>query len=229
MDDITQRRAAGTALIASGSIFFATEFITAAAWTDPPYSYTHHLISHLGVHGPATVFGQFIRSPLASVMNTGFVLFGIAALVGVGLLSGLPASRRWAITASATLLAIGGVLVGMFPGPEDSGTTDFHGMGANAALLSGNVLSILIGRAHRYLGLSRRLGRALVLSGILGLGSVVAFRAALGSDAGVLIGLAERCIVYPFLIGLIIAGTALWKRRAQNSTGRASIRSRTRA
>lgn len=76
MNDIGRRRAAGAALVASGGIFFTAELIAAAAWTDPPYSYTHHFISNLGVHGPATAFGQFMYSPLAWVMNTGFFLFG---------------------------------------------------------------------------------------------------------------------------------------------------------
>jgi hypothetical protein len=40
--DIGRPRAAGAALIASGGIFFTAELIAAAAWTDPPHSYTHH-------------------------------------------------------------------------------------------------------------------------------------------------------------------------------------------
>jgi hypothetical protein len=80
---VPQRRATGAALIASGGIYFTAEFIAAAAWTDPPYSYTYHFISDLGVHGPSTGFGQYMYSPLAWVMNAGFILFGIAAFAGV--------------------------------------------------------------------------------------------------------------------------------------------------
>ncbi|WP_327585096.1 DUF998 domain-containing protein [Nonomuraea sp. NBC_00507] len=214
MNDIKQRRGAGTALIASGGIFFTAEVIAAAAWTDPPYSYTHHFISNLGVHGPLTAFGQFIYSPLATVMNTGFFLFGLAALSGVVMLRGLPGRRRWAMAATAVLLAVGGMLVGVFPGSDDNGTTDYHGLGALMVFIPGNVLSILIGRAHQLLGISPRLGRALVVFGILGLVSLMAFGTILVSDAGVLIGLFERGIIYPYLIGFIIAGAALRRRRA---------------
>ncbi|WP_330278140.1 DUF998 domain-containing protein [Lentzea sp. NBC_00516] len=101
--------------MASAGIYLAAEFIAAAAWTDPPYSYTHHFISNLGVHGPTTAFGQFMYSPLAWVMNTGFILFGLTALTGVVLLRGLP-GRRWLYLFLAVVLAAGGVTLGFFPG-----------------------------------------------------------------------------------------------------------------
>lgn len=214
MNDIRQRRSAGVALIAAGGVYFAAEFIAAAAWSDPPYSYTHHFISNLGVRGPATAFGQFMYSPLAWVMNTGFILFGLFVLAGVLLLRGLPRSRRVVLIVVAALLAVGGVVVGLFPGSGDSGTADYHGLGAFLAFVFGNVLAMLLGRAHRALGVPRGLGRLLVGSGIVGLISVGAFMGVLASDAGVLIGLTERGILYPFLIGFILLGAALRKPQA---------------
>jgi hypothetical membrane protein len=216
---VPRRRAAGAALAAAGGIYFTTELITAAAWSDPPYSYTHHFISDLGVHGPSTAFGQFMYSPLAWVMNLGFILFGLAALAGVLLLGGLPGRRRWPAVAAAALLAVGVVLVGLFPGSAEAfedGTAAFHGLGAFLGFISGNVLVILIGRMPERLGFSRRLGRGLVVSGILGFGSLVAFMAVLASGAGVLIGLVERGVVYPFLIGFVVVGAALRKPPAAN-------------
>ncbi|WP_432829800.1 DUF998 domain-containing protein [Dactylosporangium sp. CA-092794] len=212
---VPQRRAAGAALIASGVVYFVAEFIAAAAWTDPPYSYTYHFISDLGVHGPSTAFEQFMYSPLAWVMNTGFFLFGLAVLAGVLMLRGLPRGRRWALVTTAALLAVGSILVALFPGSGeafDNGTAAYHGLGAFTAFIGGNVLAILIGRAHRLLGVSRGLGRALVVLGILGFVSLVAFMAVLGSAAGVLIGFFERGVIYPFLIGFIVLGAALRKR-----------------
>ncbi|GLY93173.1 DUF998 domain-containing protein [Actinoplanes sp. NBRC 103695] len=200
----------GTALVAAAAVYFTAEFIAAAAWTNPPYSYTYHFISNLGVHGPATAFGQYMYSPLAWVMNTGFILFGLAALTGVVLLEGLSRGRRVATLATAVLLAAGSVVVALFPGSGDTGTADYHGLGAVVAFVSGNVLVILLGSSHALLGFSRRLGRALVALGIAGLASIVAYRAA--TSAGFLIGLAERGIIYPFLIGFILVGTALRKR-----------------
>ena len=212
---VPQRRGAGTALIASGVVFFGAEFIAAAAWTEPPYSYTYHFISNLGVHGPSTGFGQYMYSPLAWVMNAGFILFGLAALAGVVMLRGLPGRRRWAAIVLAALLAAGVTLVGLFPGSGEAienGTAAFHGLGAFAAFICGNILVILLGRAYQLLGVPRRLGRALVVLGILGFVSLVAFMADLSSDAGVLIGLVERGAVYSVLIGFISVGAALRKR-----------------
>ncbi|MGK5683410.1 DUF998 domain-containing protein [Actinoplanes sp. URMC 104] len=214
---LRQSRAARTALLAAGGIYFTAEFVAAAAWTDPPYSYTYHFISNLGVHGPSTAFGQYMYSPLAWVMNTGFFLFGIAALAGVLALRGLPRGRRWAVIATAAVLAAGAVLVALFPGSADASAA--HGLGAFAAFTSGNVLVILLGRAHRLLGVSRRLGRALVALGTLGLVSLAAFLAVVGSGAGVLIGLVERGILYPFLIGLAALGAASRPPRTVDRSG----------
>ncbi|MEU4164932.1 DUF998 domain-containing protein [Actinoplanes sp. NPDC026670] len=211
MNGIRQRRAAGAALITAGGVYFVAEFIAAAAWTDPAYSYTHHFISNLGVHGPLTAFGQYMYSPLAVVMNIGILLVGPAALLGVTLLRGLPGVRRTALIVTAAVMAAGMALVAFFPGSGDDGGTDYHGLGAALAFIVGNIVSILIGRNSRFLGLSPRLGRILVLFGIVGLVSLVAFAAILASGAGVLIGLSERGIIYPFLAGFILTGAAIRK------------------
>ncbi|WP_034385820.1 DUF998 domain-containing protein [Herbidospora cretacea] len=213
MSDV-ENRAAGAALIACGAVYLTAEFVAAAAWTDPPYSYTHHFISNLGVHGPTTAFGQYMYSPLAWVMNTGFLLFGLAALAGVVLLRGLPGGRRLPIVAMGVLLAAGGVVLAFFPGSGDttSTATDFHGLGAFSAFVGGNVLAVLLGTAHRLLGLSRRLGRVLVAAGVIGLLSLAGYMALLESGVGLLIGLVERGVVYPFLIGLALVGAALRRR-----------------
>jgi len=197
--------------MASAGIYFSAEFIAAAAWSDPAYSYTHHFISNLGVHGPTTAFGQFMYSPLAWVMNTGFILFGLTALAGVVLMRGLPAGRHRAHVLLALLLAAGGVTLGFFPGSGETAQSgiDFHGLGAFAAFFSGNVLSILIGSAHRTLGFSRRLGIGLKVAGVFGLLCIPAYMAVLASEAGILIGLVERGIVDPFLIGFLVVGAAL--------------------
>jgi len=213
-----QRRTAGALLIAGPVIFLLAEFIAATAWTDPPYSYTYHFISNLGVRGPSTLFGQYMYSPLAWVMNTGFFLFGLPILAGVAVLPGLLGRHRWAALAPATLLAVGGVLLGLFPGSGEAmndGTGDLHALGALAGFVGGNVLAIVLGSMHRRVGLSPRLGRALVTVGVIGLVSMVAYFADLVSGLNVLVGLIERGAVHPFLLGLGCAGVALWQGRGR--------------
>ncbi len=214
-----QRHAAGTMLVAAAVIFFLAEFIAAAAWTDPPYSYTYHYISNLGVRGPSEALGQFMYSPLAWVMNTGFFLFGITALAGVAMLRGLRGWRRGAVLVPAAALAVGGVVLAFFPGSAEAmndGTGAYHGLGAMAAIVGGNVLVIVLGRVHRLIGVPPKPARAMVVLGVLGLVSLVGFLALAGSGANVLIGLVERCAVYPLLIGLVCAGVPIRRiRRSQ--------------
>ncbi|MEV4176943.1 DUF998 domain-containing protein [Nonomuraea sp. NPDC049709] len=216
----SQRRTAGALLIAGPVIFLLAEFIAAAAWTDPPYSYTYHFISNLGVHGPSTLFGQYMYSPLAWVMNTGFFLFGITILAGVAVLRGLLGRHRWAALVPATLLAAGGVLLGLFPGSGEAmndGTGDFHALGAWAGFIGANVLAIMLGGMHRRVGLSPKIGRTLVTVGVIGLVSTVAYFADVISGANVLVGLIERGAVHPFLLGLGCAGVSIWHGRSRPS------------
>ncbi|MBB5079504.1 DUF998 domain-containing protein [Nonomuraea endophytica] len=209
-----QRRYAGAVLIAGGAIFFLAEFIAAAAWTNPPYSYTHHYISNLGVRGPSEAFGQFMYSPLAWVMNTGFFLFGITLFVGAAMLRGLHGRRRWAVLTPAALLAVGGVLLAFFPGSGETAhaAIDYHALGAFAGIVGGNVLIIILGRLRRDVDITAKTGKAMVVLGVFGLVALVGFLALAGSGTNVLIGLVERCAVYPLLIGLIGAGASIWNR-----------------
>lgn len=211
-------RAAGALLIAGPVIFLLAEFIAAAAWTNPPYSYTYHFISNLGVHGPSTLFGQYMYSPLAWVMNTGFFLFGITILAGVILLRGLQGWRRWTVLLPAILLALGGVLLALYPGSGEAmaNGTGYHAEGAMAGFIGANTLAILLGSMHGRIGLSPKLGRVLVTVGVIGLVSIVAYFVDLVSDANVLVGLVERGATHPFLISLIFAGVSIWNR--QNSS-----------
>jgi hypothetical membrane protein len=207
-----RRRSTGALLIIGGLIFFLTEFIAAAAWTNPPYSYTYHYISNLGVHGPSVGFGQLMYSPLAWVMNAGFFLFGITLFAGTAMLAGLRRGRRWAVLVMAFLMAAGGVLLALFHGTgetPDSGAVDFHSIGALLSIVSGNVLVITLGRMYRHLGIAKNTGWTMVALGVFGLVSLLGFFAVAGTAFG-LIGLVERCAVYPVLIGFICAGRHAW-------------------
>ncbi|MEU7162456.1 DUF998 domain-containing protein [Streptomyces chrestomyceticus] len=213
-----QRRVAGALLIAGPVIFLLGEFISAAAWTEPAYSYTYDFISNLGVHGPSTLFGQYMYSPLAWVMNAGFFLFGVTILAGVATLRDLAHGRRWAMLLPAALLAVGGVLLALYPGSGEAlkdGTGEYHSMGAFAGFTGGNVLAIVLGRRWQRIGVSARMGRALITVGVIGLISMLLYLAVIvaSDDKAIgIIGLIERGAVHPFLIGLACAGAAIWKR-----------------
>jgi hypothetical protein len=212
---ISQRRAAGAVLIAGSLSFFLLEAIAAAAWTKPPYSYSYDEISDLGSHGPVTLAGDLIYSPLAPVMNVGFVVFGITLLVGIVMLRGLRARHRWAVIVPAAFLAIGGVLIGLFPFAPP--VPLLHLVGSLVAIVGGSILAINVGRLYRFIGISRVAGRVVLILGIFGLVAFVVYNVVVGQNFNPFAGLLERCAVYPFLIGLIIAGASIWSRRGADS------------
>ena len=219
----TQRRLAGALLIAGPAVFLLAEFITAAAWTDPPYSYTHHFISNLGVQGPSTLFGQLMISPLYWLMNAAFMLFGVIIFAGVASLRGLTGWRRWAVLVPAAFLAVGGILLGLFPGSAEAlenGTGEFHSTGAFAGFLGAAVVAILLGHMRGRLGFSVALRRGLVAVGVIGLLSTVLYFVLLvtsvdGGGMSPIIGLIERGATHPILIGLLVAGASIVRRRPQ--------------
>ena len=214
---LRQSRLAGALLIAGPATILLAEFISAAAWTDPPYSYTRNFISNLGVQGPSTLFGQYMESPLYWLMNSGFFLFGIITFIGIALLRGLRGWRRWVVILPAAALAAGGVLLGLFPGSGESvddGTGDFHSMGAFAGFIGANIVAVLLGRMRDRIGLSTGMGRALVIVGIISLVSTVTYFVVLvsgGETIGV-IGLIERGATHPFLITMLCAGASIVRR-----------------
>ena len=214
---LPQRRLAGALLLAGPAIYLLIEFIAAAAWTDPPYSYTRNFISNLGVKGPSVLFEQYMASPLYWLMNIGFFVFGIVILAGVVLLRGLAGWRRPLVVAVAVLLAVGGVLLSLYPGSGESqldGTGDFHAIGAFGGFLGANVLAIVLGRMHARIGLSRPVGIALVIVGVTGLLSTGLYLALLinGGETIGIIGLIERGATHPFLVGILCAGASLVRR-----------------
>jgi len=210
---LAQRRAAGVLLVLGPLIFLVAEFITAAAWTDPPYSYTYNFISNLGVHGPSTLFGQYMYSPLAWLMNAGFFLFGLVIFAGMAALRGLPGWRRWLVLLPAAMLALGGVLLGLFPGSGEAlqdGTGEFHSAGAFLGFIGANVTVILLGKMRRRIDLSARAGRALIIVGTIGLISTALYLLLIvlsSEDTTIgIIGLIERGATHPFLIGILCVG-----------------------
>jgi hypothetical membrane protein len=153
--DATGRRTAGAIAFLVGGLQYVTlEAIAAAAWTDPRYDYVSNYISDLGVPEAQVYQGREVDSPLAWVMNTGFVLEGVLVALGAVLLSVLfaPATRRLVVT-FALLHGVGIVLVGLFDETADAGPT--HLIGAFLAIVFGNLTALVVGIAA-LVGFTRR-------------------------------------------------------------------------
>ena len=215
-----QLKAAGLLLAASAVIFWLAEAVASLAWTDPAYSFSYHYISNLGVRGPVHTLHQDMNSPLAWVMNTGFFLFGIVAAAGIVALRGLHGWRRVASLTLALLMAAGGVLLALNPGDgqDAAGQIDYHAIGAMAAIVSGNLLVILLGRQHARIGTSPRVGRLMVALGVVGLLALPVYLSVAGSTFG-LIGLFERAAVYPMFAAQVAAGVSIWRSRRLTGAG----------
>ena len=115
------------------------------------------------------------------------------------------------------MLAVGGVLLALFPGTGqamNTGTGYMHALGAVAAFIGSNVLAMVLGIMHPRIGLAPKVGKALAVVGVFGLVSMVAYFADVISGANLLLGLVERGAAHPFMIGLICAGASIWRNRS---------------
>jgi hypothetical membrane protein len=169
MTGFSTRRVLGAlAFILSGVQYVTLEAIAAAAWTIPPYNYVSNFISDLGVSQPQMFDGRDVNSPLAWVMNTGFVLEGVFFVAGALLLADLFRGKARAIfVAFAALHCIGIVLVGLFE--ETSEIALLHGSGAYLAIICGNLTALTAGLSCKRLGLPRWFGVISVVLPILGM------------------------------------------------------------
>jgi hypothetical membrane protein len=170
--DARRWRAAGAVVFAVTAVQYLTlEGVAAAAWSSPPYDYVSNYISDLGVPVAQVYDGRVVESPLAWVMNTGFVLdgvlFALAAVLlvsrGAALFTGLP---RWLFLAFALLHGAGSVLVGLF---DETVPGSLHLAGAFLSIVFGNLAVLTAGLSWRRLGLPRWFAAASIVLPVAGL------------------------------------------------------------
>src|SRR5579863_280116 len=63
--------------------FFVGQAIAQLAWTGSPYSLVNNVISDLGITVCKTVRGDYLCSPLHTLMNASFVVTGVFVLFGL--------------------------------------------------------------------------------------------------------------------------------------------------
>lgn len=194
-------------LVVNAVQWVVAEAITAAAWTNPPYSYATNYISDLGVPDCGTRFqGRDICSPSHQLMNASFVAEGILFATAVVLLAALVKGRaRRVVIALGVAHGVGMVLVGLFHGSGDGASSGLviHVAGAAVGILCANTLAIIAG-SLRSLGLPPAYRVFSVTVGALGLLSE-AFVGLSASTAGVF----ERGGVYSWLLWSVVTGGLL--------------------
>jgi len=195
-------------------VSWAAELVTAAAWQQPHYSPFYNWVSHLGLTGPSQVaFGQVGNSPLGAVMDTGWVLYGILLIVGALLAFDLRAGLRpIAIVVLAIVSGVGVSLVGIFQGSSAdvaNGLIAFHQFGAQGVMLAGNIMAIVAGANGARIGLGRGRSIASVVLGVVGLIAFPVFLADVFTGWAWNIGMFERAVIYPIMIGHVLLGSGL--------------------
>ncbi|MEV0738302.1 DUF998 domain-containing protein [Streptomyces sp. NPDC050549] len=206
---------AGALLILLGPLAsWVAEFVTAALWQDPPYSPLCNWVSHLGLTGPPqTAFGQVANSPLGAVTDAGWVIYGILLIVGAFLVfDPRRGTRPVAIVILAVLAGVGVSLVGIFQGLNanvDNGLIAFHTVGAQGVMLAGNVMAIVVGAGGDRIGLTRGRSIASITLGTVGLIAFPLFMADVFTGRMWDIGLFERAVIYPIMIGHALLGSGV--------------------
>ncbi|RDI26555.1 DUF998 domain-containing protein [Lentzea flaviverrucosa] len=205
----------------SGSAWYLiSEAVAASAF--PNYSYAHNYISDLGAVREDALDERRIDSPLAEVMNLGFLHQGLFFLLGaVFLARALPAGRgRSAFLVLAVVHAVGNGLVGTFhSGHADDVAAALHPVGAVMAILGGNLATIaaaLLLRGHAAARFARIAGFA--LSGI-GLTSLLALGFATATGTSLLLdnGTWERGSVYAITTWQLVAATVILTARCSRT------------
>ncbi|WP_149359446.1 DUF998 domain-containing protein [Lolliginicoccus suaedae] len=213
---------AAVVLAAAAAWYLGCE--AAAALAFPGYSYSYNYISDLGIPGTGTSGGRVIDSPLAWVMNAGFIGHGVLLVLGALLLARAARASSWRVP--FLLLALvhgtGIVLVGVFPAQLDtsgSAMMGWHVIGAIMAIVGGN-LAVIASGAGPLRGLVpgpvRRISIGL---GFLGLACLAMLVASQQAGGGIILdeGAWERGAVYTvqaweLLVAATIAVTAILHR-----------------
>ena len=196
------------------AVYFVGQGIAQAAWTTP-YSLIDNRVSDLGSTSCGTTLANtYICSPLHAVMNSTFVLTGVLILAGLFLTWSVWPRRRLA-TWGLVLLGVAGagtILIGLSP---ENVNVFVHLVGA-LNIPAGNVAMILLGLA---IWRDRR-GMAWfsLLAGVVGLLGMLAgpFLVILTGHGG---GLAERMLLYPLIIWLIVFGLSVVADRVRRRSG----------
>lgn len=213
---LSSRTRVGAALWLLSGILLVNQMITAAAWSDPAYSWTAHAISDLGV----TTCGEFsdggqvraVCSPAHLVFNVGTVIGGLLVAAGAALLRGV-----WGTTATRVamifmlLSGLSVATVGQLPWNLQPGLHDFAALAQWVFQIVAMLLLVSLLRDSRP-------GSKLLAIGTLGcvIISVAGFVVFLaGFDAATFIGwgLAERIAFDVLTLWTMAAGAHILIRK----------------
>ena len=179
--------------------YYLVQLVVALAWS-PPYGLSSNTISDLGNTTCGTYSMRLVCSPLHGLMNTSFIILGLAMVIGAELIYQEFKDSLGSLVGFAAMAAagIGTLLVGIFP---ENSVSSLHFLGALLALLVGNLGLVVLGIS---LDIPRSLRVYTIASGS---GSLVALELfANHTYLGLGLGGMERLAAYPQTMWLIVFG-----------------------
>lgn len=186
-------KVAGIVFIVGSIYYILAEAISTAFFNASIFNtYIFHTISELGIPNG--------NSPLFWLMNSAFILIGLALIFGNFYKFKDYIVKNKVIFYILTLITgIGVIIVGLIHGGNPF-TLGYHMLGAMMAILGGNILLIIVSRSMKEFGVYQKI--TLIL-GIIGL---VAFWIMFFSMENVHMPVFERLSVYTMIIWSFLTG-----------------------
>lgn len=191
-------KVAGIALIICSLYYILAEAISATFFNDSLYNtYAFHTISELGIPN--------LNSPLFWLMNSAFILVGLALIFGYFYrIKDLIVKNKLIISIFVLITGLGVIIVGMIHGGNTL-TSGYHTLGAVMAILGGNVMLILISRSMDDFGAYQK------ITMILGIFGLVSFLITFFILKNPYMPVFERLSVYTLIIWSFLTGLFLVK------------------
>ena len=191
-------KVAGIALII-GSLYYVVAEAVCATFFNASFSnaYVFHTISELGIPN--------LNSPLFWLMNSAFILVGLALIFGYFYRFKDFIVKNKAIISIFTLITgLGVIIVGMIHGGNPL-TSGYHTLGAVMVILGGNVMLILISRSMDDFGDYQK------TTLILGIFGLISFWIMFFIIGNAYMPVFERLSVYTLIIWSFLTGLFLVK------------------
>lgn len=189
-------KVAGIVLLIGSLYYLIAEAISATFFNASIFNtYVFHTISELGIPNG--------NSPLFWLMNSAFILIGLALLFAVFYkFKDFIVKNNIIISIFTFITSIGVIIVGLIHGGNPL-TLGYHAMGAVMAILGGNILLVLISRSMEDFG---KYQQATLILGIIGL---AAFWIMFFSMGSIYMPVYERLSVYPLIVWSFLTGIFL--------------------
>ena len=193
-----KNKIAGIVMILGSIYYMLAEAITAIFFNDSLMNtYLFHTISELGIPN--------FNSPLFYLMNSAFILIGLALLFGnFYKFKDFIAKNKTIFYILTIITSIGVIIVALIHAGNPI-TAGYHSLGAVMAILGGNILLIIISRSMDKFESYQK------ISLVLGLIGLIAFWIMFFSMDSIYMPIFERLSVYTLIIWNFLTGLYLLK------------------